>query len=293
MRDCMKNALHVILFATAAAAPMVAQATEVQRVVLPHATEPEKQVEYFWHAPEGEGPWPVLLFVHGHQSGRERPGAKAYVDRGYLRRAAADGMLACAVSMSGYGASDGPPDFCGPRTQGAVATVLQHLRERDDVRATRIVLYGYSRGAAVAGMVAATDPKLAGVILGAGIYDVAAGLRSLGDSEREARMRTNVLTESGGTEAAFRERSVLHAEPTIRVPTLILHGEDDSNCPVQQARDLAERLRAAGTPVTLKVFAGVGHGIPSAKSRPFTDAFLADRARTDPAEEPRPTSAGP
>src|SRR6185436_19879508 len=76
-----------------------------------------------------------------------------------------------AVSQPGYGNSEGRPDFCGPFTQQAALTALAFLRGQPFVARERVALFGYSRGAIVAGMVAAQDRELAAVILGAGAYD--------------------------------------------------------------------------------------------------------------------------
>ena len=248
------------------------------RVVVAHASEPELDVEVYAVTPSGDGPWPAILFVHGHQGGDVKPGGLRYVERGYLRAAADRGLFAAVVSQPGYGGSDGPADYCGPRSQGAVETALAHLRTRDDVDPERIVLYGYSRGATVAAVVATRDTELAGLILGAGTYDLVARYADAGEGRFDARIKANIAKEAGTSEAALRARSALLAEAPIRVPTLILHGEDDENCPPDQARRLAERLRAAETKVTLKLFAGVGHGIPSELSEPAETAFLAQTA---------------
>ena len=78
------------------------------------------------------------------------------------------GYVAAAVSQPGYGKSDGPPDYCGPFTQDAVQAAVEFLRRQTFIDPTRIALYGYSRGAIVASMVAT---KVAAVVLGAGAYD--------------------------------------------------------------------------------------------------------------------------
>jgi hypothetical protein len=137
----------------------------VHRVLLRHDAEPDRRVELFWTPPDGEGPWPAILYVHGHQPGQPKPGASLYVERGWLQATADRGLLAAAVSQPGYGGSDGPADYCGPRSQGAVATALAYLRAHPLVHRDRIVLYGYSRGATVAAMVATRDADLGGVIL--------------------------------------------------------------------------------------------------------------------------------
>jgi hypothetical protein len=34
---------------------------------LPHRQHPSKQIEVLWTTPVGQGPWPAVLFIHGHQ----------------------------------------------------------------------------------------------------------------------------------------------------------------------------------------------------------------------------------
>jgi acetyl esterase/lipase len=47
-----------------------------------------------------------------------------------------------------------------------------------------------------------------------------------------------------------------------RVPALLLAGGDDKTVdPVRNTRQLAEKLRAAGVPVQVEAFDGVGHGM--------------------------------
>ena len=252
--------------------------TSVHRVVFPHADDPDRNVELYWTVPDGDGPWPAILYVHGHQSGEDKPGARLYADRGYLHSASERGLFAAAVSQPGYGDSDGPADYCGPRSQGAVATALAYLRAHPLVLERRIVLYGYSRGATTASMVAARETELCGVILGAGIYDLGARYADAGGGGLDAGLKANIRKEAGTSEDAFRARSALLADPPIRVPTLILHGERDEICSPAQAEQLADRLRAAGTPVTLVMFPDTGHGISSALSEAHENRFLAETA---------------
>lgn len=260
------------LFAALYVAALPAQ--EVRHEFLPHPDHPNRRVEYFWTAPEGEGSWPAMLYVHGHQF-PERPGARRYLDPPLLERTAAQGFVAAAVSQPGYGESDGPPDFCGPLSQSAVRRVLAELRRNPLVDKSRIVVYGYSRGAITSSMVAAQEPELAGVILGGGVYDMQDAYDRLGEMPPgEGGIKENIRNEAGATPEAFRQRSILLSGQLIRVPTLILHGEKDPVAFVDQARRLERRLREAGTPVTLVVFEGVEHGIPRDQRAPHVQSFL-------------------
>lgn len=228
-----------------------------------------KRVELFWARPAEQGRRPTVLFIHGHQE-THRNGGEMYLDNGRLGTMARRGYVAAAISQPGYGNSDGPPDYCGPFTQGAALAVLAHLRAKPFVDPERIAVFGYSRGATVAAMVATRDAQLAGVILGAGVYDFftwyPTSMRGIND---------NISAEAGTSAAAFRARSAWHHAERIRAPVLILHGERDGRIPVGQAQAFAERLGAAGVPYRLKVFPDAAHGIPVADLYREVYPFLA------------------
>lgn len=68
----------------------------------------------------------------------------------------------------------------------------------------------------------------------------------------------------GGTPAAAGERYKA-ASPITHVskddpPVLTLHGDKDALVPVEQAKSLDEKMKAAGASHTLMVFEGQGHG---------------------------------
>ncbi len=238
----------------------------VQRVMLPHPGDAERQVELYWVEPKGEDPVPAVLFVHGHQF-ETRPGGRFYVDRGALKRAAKDGFFAAAVSQPGYGRSDGPPDFCGPMSQQAVEAALAHLRRHPRIDASRVGLFGRSRGAVVSSMVATRDDQLAALVLSSGEYDLPAAVERMDeDNWIHAGIKRNIVRESGGTPEALRARAALHAETPIRVPTLILHGDADVNTRFDSARALARSIRDAGASVEMVIYQGAGHRLPRESS---------------------------
>jgi dipeptidyl aminopeptidase/acylaminoacyl peptidase len=228
----------------------------IQRELLPDRQNLSKRVEVFWTKPAGPGPWPVVLFIHGHQE-QIRNGGEMYVTSGRLGTMARRGYVAAALSQPGYGNSDGQADFCGRRTQEAALGAMAFLRDKPFVNPDKVVLYGYSRGAIVAAMVASRDPRLAGVILGAGAYDFftwyPTPLRGID---------AYIVQEAGTSPEAFRARSAIYHVATIKAPILLLHGAQDERIPVRQAEAFHEKLRAAGRSVTLKISPAARHGIP-------------------------------
>lgn len=243
----------------------------INRELLAHRLEAHKKVELFWTKPAGEGPYPVILFIHGHQE--IKYGGESFVKSGRLGVMAGRGYVAAAVSQPGYGNSDGPPDYCGPFTQEAVLTAINFLRKKSFVNPRKIAIYGYSRGAMVASMVATKDQNLAAVILGGGAYDF---FKWYPTSIRGINI--NIEREAGTSSIAFRDRSAIHHVDKIKAPILLLHGALDERVPVQQARTFAEKLKAHGIKVRLAVFPKAGHSIPFNEQfremMPFLEYYL-------------------
>jgi dipeptidyl aminopeptidase/acylaminoacyl peptidase len=251
-----------------AARPRAALAAATSRAsampsIVQHQISPPgvPHVELFQASPDTADPTGAILFVHGYQGGRFI-GARETVESGMLLRFCRRlNVTAAAVSQPGFGASEGPPDFCGPATQRAIGAALSFLRGQPNVDPDRIVLYGYSRGAIASAMVAAQDVNLRAVILGAGVYDLEAAYRTASPG-----IRRTIEQETGATVEAFAARSALRHADKIRSETLLLHGRHDDRAPVAQAEQLAKVLSDVGNPVSLHVF-DCGHRIPHELSR--------------------------
>jgi dipeptidyl aminopeptidase/acylaminoacyl peptidase len=238
-----------------------------------------ESAEYFWSKPEGDGPFPLIVFLHGHQEpGSTRIGGRAFVDWGVLSDYAKSGFVALSVSQPGYGGSEGAPDFCGPRTQAAVRTVINHFRAAKFVDPTRIAIEGISRGAVVGAMVAAHDPEVRAVVLIGGVYDLkgffAAHCRDGAKTAVSHSICDALQQEMTTSDEEFSARSALTLAGKIKAHVLILHGANDQNAPVQQARVFADVLQKAGVDSELHVFPGVNHQIPLAKRQTIIARFL-------------------
>jgi len=243
---------------------------------IPHPDDPARQVEYFAERPAGAGPWPTVVFLHGHRSWW-RPGGKDYVDWGVLKQFAARGYLAVAVSQPGYGDSSGPADFSGPFTQHAVAGVIAKLRA-DGEASDKVLIQGVSRGALTAGLVAAHDPAISGLVMISGTYDLPAYMNDPSpNSEKRGVMRA-IRYETGGTLDALNARSVMRYAGSIRASTLILNGAKDDRTDPGQARSLAARIVDSGGKARAIIYPEFGHQIPveirNKDIDPFIDSVL-------------------
>jgi hypothetical protein len=99
-----RHALSLILLllpawrAAADSVPLDPAGWPIWRELLLHRWDKTKAVEMFWAKPEGNGPFPAILFIHGHQE-PPSPGASVYARAG---RPGADGTArlcgGCAVA---------------------------------------------------------------------------------------------------------------------------------------------------------------------------------------------------
>src|SRR5579884_681875 len=248
-----------------------------ETLTMPHPDAPSRSLEYFVEKPAGAGPWPAVVFIHGHQEG-SRPGGRDFVTWGVLDEYARRGYLAVAVSQPGYGGSTGPPDFCGPFTQHAVSAVISSLRSEGYIAPHKLILEGISRGALVAALIAAREPGIDGIVLISGVYD----LTSYGAEFKSAQAKLvaqSIVNETGGSADALRARSVLSVARNIRAAALILNGAKDDRTDPEQALRLAGEINGHGGKARIIIYPRYGHRIPVEARASAIDGFIDAVAR--------------
>lgn len=271
--DAARRTLIWGLGGVAMAACNNADAVALAADFLPHPDSQAASVEYFISRPQTQGPWPLIVLLHGHQAAAPSPGGRVFGNWRELDRLAAMGFLATAVSLPGFGQSTGPADFAGPFTQNAVAGIISHLLQSGQIAPAKAVVLGISLGALTGAILAARDERISGLALISGAYDFSAlfaNTRSTGVAE----MRAQFERQTGGSEAALRSRSALLHVASIRARALILNGAHDDRTDPAQAQRFAAALVAAGLEAEAVIYREQGHSIPFEIRRARVDAFL-------------------
>jgi len=213
-------------------------------------TVDDHRVEALLFRPSSSTPVAGILLIPGYQRT-----AWNLIPLGI--RLAQEGFASVAVTQPGFGESQGPPDFVGPKTLKVLTAGYKKLQNEAFVNPRRMGLYGYSRGAMAASLLALTLDDLRAAVFGAGVYD----FRKAYDDSTLPGIRENMKAETGMTPDAIRERSSILRMESLKCPVLILHGERDKNVPVSQALLLRDRLTALHKDFEIKLFPDREHSI--------------------------------
>jgi dipeptidyl aminopeptidase/acylaminoacyl peptidase len=229
-----------------------------------------KNLEAITFKPEGDGPFPALLLVPGHAST-----ARDWIPNGLTF--ARNGFAGVAVSQPGYGHSEGPADFVGPKTIKALNEGYRKFQREPFVDAKRMGIVGYSRGGMAASLLAIQIDDVKAVVLGAGVYD----FKKAYDEMKIKGIRQNMERETGMTKEAIKQRSSVLEMEKLKCPVLILHGEKDINVPVGQALLLRDRLTELKKDFEIQIFPDQGHGIGPQNLYRYALDFLKRKLSSD------------
>jgi acetyl esterase/lipase len=219
------------------------------------------------YRPRGDGPFPVLVFVHGGswQTGDKGPYAFAG------RRFAEEGYLTAVISYRLV------PDVRYPAfVEDTAAAIAKTRAIAADYQGDpeRMFLVGHSAGAYNVVQAALADGFLAPVGLSAGDIGAVAGLSGPYDF---------LPLDPGAAQAAFGGAPDLPATQPINhvdaddPPVLLITGDADTVVRPRNSRVLAEAMRAAGGTAELRVYEGAGHNLPLiAIARPGRGDTVAD-----------------
>jgi dipeptidyl aminopeptidase/acylaminoacyl peptidase len=254
----------------------------------------------------GKRAYPAVVMITGsglqtRDSRIPLPGLEQYAPfRQIAERLAANGVAVLRADDRGIGGSTGRETLENATTTSLAEDTraqIAWLRGRKEIDPQRIIVIGHSEGASIAAMIGASDPKLAAVVMMAGVAKRGADV----SFEQQEDMLRSDTTMTEATRASLREKQKEAVKtilaggeipgqtfnawsreyfaydplPTVRKvkqPLLILQGELDRQVYAAHAAMLADAARAAGNKsVTVKVFPTLNHLFLPSKTGSFSE----------------------
>jgi dipeptidyl aminopeptidase/acylaminoacyl peptidase len=227
-------------------------------------------VPVFLFAPQGDGPFPVVVMVHGGPEAQWVPEwhvnyvplAQHLVSRGY----------AVAVpnvrGSSGYGKRYEHLDDIALRLDSVrdLAALHAWLAARREIDGSRAVLYGRSYGGYMVLAGLAFQPRLwAAGIESVGISNFVTFLENTSPYRRAVREREYGSLEHD-RDFLVEASPITHVD-AMRAPLFIQHGANDPRVPLAESEEIARVLREKGIRCELVVYPDEGHSIAKLSNR--------------------------
>jgi dipeptidyl aminopeptidase/acylaminoacyl peptidase len=229
-----------------------------------------EEIPFFLFTPEGEGPFPVVLTVHGGPESQWRPFfsqsagpiTQYLVSRGYA--VAAPNVR----GSTGYGKRYEHLDDVELRLDSVrdLAELHASLAERPEIDGSRAVVFGGSYGGYMVLAALAFHPELwAAGISFVGLSNLVTFLENTSEYRRAAREREY---GSLATDRVLLERiSPVSRVDDIRAPLFLEHGRNDPRVPVSESEHIHAALTERGVRCELVIYEDEGHSIQKLANR--------------------------
>jgi phospholipase/carboxylesterase len=197
------------------------------------------QLAHTIYEPNGEGPFPTILTLHGRGANAfDLLGLAPHICQGKFLIICPQGPLETPVAPDTMGYAWYPMSLGGPPDVTAILSSRQKLEDfldeslrRYPIDAKKLVVLGFSQGGVMAYSLALTNPeRFAALVV----------LSSWLPRELEAQLSINESVQS--------------------LPTLVQHGTQDHMIEIARARDSVERLRELRLALTYREYE-MGHEI--------------------------------
>ncbi|MEJ2515684.1 MAG: S9 family peptidase [Gammaproteobacteria bacterium] len=221
------------------------------------------------YRPPGDGPFPVIVSIHGGPESQARPGFSDSYQM-WLKKLGAAVIVPNVRGSRGYGKSYLKMDN-GYRREDSVRDIgalLDWVAAQPDLDASRVGVIGGSYGGymVLASAVHYSD-RLKAAVNRVGISSFVTFLENTQDYRRDLRRAEYGDERDPEMRAHLQAISPLNNVGRIEVPMLVVQGENDPRVPVTEAIQIVEALRRHGQAVWYMNALNEGHGYRKKENR--------------------------
>ena len=232
-----------------------------------------RQIPAWVYKPKSEGPYPVIISIHGGPEGQFRPGFSSTFQQWIADLGAA--VIAPNVRGSaGYGRDYVQLDNGFKREDSVrdIGALLDWIETQPDLDKDRVAVYGGSYGGymVLASMVHYSDRLAAGVDI-VGISNFVTFLENTEDYRRDLRRVEYGDERDAKMRAHLESISPSNQPEKITAPLLVVQGENDPRVPASESRQIVSAVRDTGQEVWFMNALNEGHGLRKKENR---DLFM-------------------
>jgi len=233
-----------------------------------------RTIPAFYYRPEGPGPHPVVVNIHGGPEGQSRPGFSSLIQY-YLGELGVAVILPNVRGSTGYGKTYLTLDNGFKREDSVkdIGALLDWIAAQPGLDKDRVAVTGGSYGGymVLASMTHYNDRLRAGVDT-VGISNFITFLETTQDYRQDLR-RVEYGDERDPEMRAHLEKiSPTNNASRITKPLLIIQGFNDPRVPVTESEQMVETIRANGGSVWYLMAKDEGHGFRKKPNRDYAEA---------------------
>lgn len=247
--------------------------TFIEPSLFRYASFDEREIPSFYYRPAGDGPFPVVVVIHGGPESQSRPRFSPLIQ--YLASELGVAVLVPNVRGSdGYGKTYLQLDNGVLREDSVrdIGGLLDWLAEQPELDQERVAVYGGSYGGymVLASLVHFGERLRAGVDI-VGISDFVTFLTNTRGYRQDLRRAEYGDERDPEMRAHLESISPLARAGTIQSALFVAHGANDPRVPVSEADQLVSAVREAGQDVWYMLARNEGHGF---RRKENSDLFM-------------------
>ncbi len=221
-----------------------------------------RQIPAFVYRPQGEGPFPVIISIHGGPESQARATFSSTYQL-WLAKLGAAVIVPNVRGSAGYGKTYVGLDNGFKREDSVrdIGALLDWIATQPDLDASRVAVFGGSYGGymVLASSVHYSDRLRAAVDV-VGISNFVTFLENTQDYRRDLRRVEYGDERDPAMRAHLEAISPLNNVDKITVPTFVVQGHNDPRVPVSEAEQIVAALRENGREVWYMDALNEGHG---------------------------------
>ncbi len=229
----------------------------------------QRQIPAWVYKPAGEGPFPVVVSIHGGPESQSRPAFSSTYQM-WMQKLGVAVVVPNVRGSNGYGKEYLSLDNGFKREDSVrdIGALLDWIELQPDLDAERVAVFGGSYGGyMVLASAVHFSERLRAVVDIVGISSFVTFLENTQDYRRDLRRAEYGDERDPEMRAHLEKISPVNNVDRINVPIFVVQGQNDPRVPVTESEQMVKALRKQGNTVWYMNALNEGHGYRKKENR--------------------------